>query len=71
MDGGAARLELGWVRGMNGPASSIVKLLQAETCPATVHRIERISCHLHKLHSVAECDELAKWLFGLVSAVFW
>lgn len=63
--------ELGWVRGMDGPASSTGKLLPAETCPATVYHIESISCHLHKLHSVAECDELATRLFRPISAVFW
>lgn len=69
--GGASRPELGWERGMNGPTSSIGKLLPAEMCPATVHHIESISCHLHKLYSVAECDELATRPFGLISAVFW
>lgn len=51
--GEAAGPELGWLRGMNGPTRSIGKSLPTEMCLATVHHLESISCHLHKLYSVA------------------
>lgn len=51
--GEAAGPELWWVRGMNGLASSIGKLLPRGGCLAAAHHIESISQHLHELDPLA------------------